>query len=187
VPETKRCTARIHGIDHIVSVEAVTPLPLAAQMWVSSREAARRLFEVVDTKAVISEPLSESSKHQAITNYELRVTDLSFTYPNQAAPVLQHITFSLEPGRSIAIVGRAARGKVRLPVCYCDSGITNRERSAWAASRSRCMQRTQSGNRSGMFPRILIFSTRPSMRISACTEASQPERSRVSGASRANP
>ncbi len=32
------------------SFEAVTPLPLAAQMWVSSREAARRLFEVVDTE-----------------------------------------------------------------------------------------------------------------------------------------
>jgi len=94
--------------------EAVTPLPLAAQMWISSREAARRLFEVVDTKAVISEPLSENSKHPVITNYELRVTDLSFTYPNQTTPALQHITFNLQPGKSIAIVGPSGAGKSTL-------------------------------------------------------------------------
>ena len=35
------------------SFEAVTPLPLAAQMWNSSREAAKRLFEVVDTEPAV--------------------------------------------------------------------------------------------------------------------------------------
>jgi ATP-binding cassette, subfamily C, bacterial CydCD len=34
------------------SFEAVNPLPLAAQMWNSSREAAKRLFEVVDAEPV---------------------------------------------------------------------------------------------------------------------------------------
>ena len=38
----------------LASFEAVNPLPLAAQMWNSSREAAKRLFEVVD-----AEPASE--------------------------------------------------------------------------------------------------------------------------------
>ena len=39
----------------LASFEAVTPLPLAAQMWNAAREAARRLFEVVDTEPVVSE------------------------------------------------------------------------------------------------------------------------------------
>ncbi|MFT3891592.1 MAG: thiol reductant ABC exporter subunit CydD [Anaerolineales bacterium] len=37
------------------SFEAVNPLPLAAQMWNASREAAKRLFEVVDTEPVVKE------------------------------------------------------------------------------------------------------------------------------------
>jgi len=93
------------------SFEAVTPLPLAAQMWISSREAARRLFEVVDTKPVVSE---QAPANKIITNYELQIRDLSFTYPNQSIPALQHITFSIKPESSFAIVGPSGAGKSTL-------------------------------------------------------------------------
>ena len=104
------------------SFEAVMPLPLAAQMWNSAREAARRLFEVVDTVPVISDQLSVISERPKITNYDLRITDLSFTYPNQSTPALQHVTFDpsrasghrLQPNRSIAIVGPSGAGKSTL-------------------------------------------------------------------------
>jgi ATP-binding cassette, subfamily C, bacterial CydCD len=96
------------------SFEAVIPLPLAAQMWNSSREAARRLFEVVDTKPVINEQLSVISKPLPITNYQLRIADLSFTYPKQSIPALQHVTFDLQPSTSIAIVGPSGAGKSTL-------------------------------------------------------------------------
>ena len=39
----------------LASFEAVNPLPLAAQMWNSSREAAKRLFEVVDAEPAVKE------------------------------------------------------------------------------------------------------------------------------------
>jgi ATP-binding cassette subfamily C protein CydCD len=93
------------------SFEAVTPLPLAAQMWISSREAAQRLFEVVDTKPAVSE---QAPANKIITNYELQIRDLSFTYPNQPIPALQHITFKLQPETSIAIVGPSGAGKSTL-------------------------------------------------------------------------
>ncbi len=93
------------------SFEAVTPLPLAAQMWISSREAARRLFEVVDTKPAVCEQTPNNKK---ITNYELQIRDLSFTYPNQSIPALQHITFNLQPETSVAIVGPSGAGKSTL-------------------------------------------------------------------------
>ncbi len=96
------------------SFEAVTPLPLAAQMWISSREAARRLFEVVDTKPAVNEPTSTNKLNQPITNHELQIADLSFTYPNQSQPALQHITFSLQPGTTTAIVGPSGAGKSTL-------------------------------------------------------------------------
>ena len=93
------------------SFEAVTPLPLAAQMWISSREAARRLFEVVDTKPAVS---WQAPINKTITNYELQIRDLSFTYPNQSIPALQHITINIKPGTSIAIVGPSGAGKSTL-------------------------------------------------------------------------
>jgi ATP-binding cassette, subfamily C, bacterial CydC len=96
------------------SFEAVTPLPLAAQMWNSAREAARRLFEVVDTEPVVSEQPSMTSEGTDLTNYALRFTDLSFTYPNTTSPALEHVTFNLQPSTSLAIVGSSGAGKSTL-------------------------------------------------------------------------
>jgi len=96
------------------SFEAVTPLPLAAQMWNSSREAAKKLFEVVDTEPVISDQSSVISEQLPITNYQLRFTNLSFAYPKQSPSALQHVTFNLQPGNSIAIVGPSGAGKSTL-------------------------------------------------------------------------
>lgn len=95
----------------LASFEAVTPLPLAAQMWNSAREAARRLFEVVDVEPEISDQLPATSVQPQITNYEVRITNLSFTYPSQSTPALQHVTFNLQPETSLAIVGPSGAGK----------------------------------------------------------------------------
>jgi len=93
--------------------EAVMSLPQAAQMWNSAREAAQRLFEVVDTEPVISEQWTVS-REQPVINNNLRITDLSFTYPNQTTPALQDVTFDLQPSTSIAIVGPSGAGKSTL-------------------------------------------------------------------------
>ncbi|HRK90936.1 MAG TPA: thiol reductant ABC exporter subunit CydC, partial [Anaerolineales bacterium] len=93
------------------SFEAVLPLPLAAQMWNSAHEAARRLFEVVDTEPEISDQVSVTSDQSQITNHELRITDLSFTYPTQTTPALHNLTFDLRPSTSLAIVGPSGAGK----------------------------------------------------------------------------
>ncbi len=94
------------------SFEAVTSLPLAAQMWNASREAARRLFEVVDTEPVIKDDIRHSEFDTRASNIEF--SDLSFTYPNTSSPALDHVTFSLQPGTSIAIVGPSGAGKSTL-------------------------------------------------------------------------
>jgi ATP-binding cassette subfamily C protein CydCD len=98
----------------LASFEAVTPLPLAAQMWNSAREAARRLFEVVDTEPAVSNQFSVISDQSPITNYQLQITDLSFAYPNQSTPALDHVTFDLQPLTSLAIVGPSGAGKSTL-------------------------------------------------------------------------
>ena len=96
----------------LASFEAVNPLPLAAQMWNASREAARRLFEVVDVEPGISDRVN--SDQSKITNYQLQFTDLSFSYPNTSTPALDHVTFDLQPLTSVAIVGPSGAGKSTL-------------------------------------------------------------------------
>ncbi|MEW6403975.1 MAG: thiol reductant ABC exporter subunit CydD [Chloroflexota bacterium] len=95
----------------LASFEAVTPLPLAAQMWNASHEAARRLFEVVDTEPVVKETgdleISESEK----ASPNLQFSSLSFAYPTSNEITIQNISFNLTPGRSIAIVGPSGAGK----------------------------------------------------------------------------
>ena len=94
------------------SFEVVIPLPLAAQMWNSSREAAKKLFEVVDTEPAVKDDIQYSTDDNRASNIEFK--NLSFTYPKQTIPALQHITFNLMPGNSIAIVGPSGAGKSTL-------------------------------------------------------------------------
>jgi len=104
------------------SFEAVNPLPLAAQMWNSAREAAKRLFEVVDTEPEISEEpalsnvegLSVKSEQSSTVSNHLSINNLSFSYPNQTTPALEHVTFDLRPLTSTAIVGPSGAGKSTL-------------------------------------------------------------------------
>ena len=95
----------------LASFEAVLPLPLAAQMWNSAREAARRLFEVVDVEPEISEQVLVTSNQLPVTNDQLQITNLSFTYPSQTTPALHNLTFNLRPSTSMAIVGPSGAGK----------------------------------------------------------------------------
>lgn len=98
----------------LASFEAVTPLPLAAQMWESTRASAKRLFEIVDARPAVSDQLPATGDQPQITNYDLRVTNLSFTYPTQQVLALQNISFDLQTGKSLAIVGPSGAGKSTL-------------------------------------------------------------------------
>ncbi|MCE9644658.1 MAG: thiol reductant ABC exporter subunit CydD [Chloroflexi bacterium] len=96
------------------SFEAVTPLPLAAQMWNSSREAAKRLFEVVDTEPAVKDRPSAVNLPVTMNDDRLNIINLSFIYPGQSIPALKNISFNLQPERSIAIVGPSGAGKSTL-------------------------------------------------------------------------
>jgi len=91
------------------SFEAVNPLPLAAQMWNSSREAARRLFEVVDAEPVVIDDIRDSIVE--IRSSSIELSNLTFSYPNQTTPALKDVSFIVPQGKSIAIVGPSGAGK----------------------------------------------------------------------------
>ena len=96
----------------LTSFEAVTPLPLAAQMWNASREAAKRLFEVVDAEAAVRDNTRYPKLDIRSSNIEF--SHLAFRYHTQTIPALQNITFSVPAGKSVAIVGPSGAGKSTL-------------------------------------------------------------------------
>ncbi len=100
----------------LASFEAVTPLPLAAQMWVSVQTAAGRLFEIVDVEPMVNENGEQrvESRPGMDVFSTLQFSNLSFTYPGQTIPVIQDISFRLESGKSLAIVGPSGAGKSTL-------------------------------------------------------------------------
>jgi len=99
----------------LASFEAVTPMAYAAQMWNASREAALRLFEIVDMEPVVIDRLPTTSRRShPISNDEIRIKNVTFAYPRQPEPVLRDITFDIHPSKTIAIVGPSGAGKSTL-------------------------------------------------------------------------
>ncbi|MGC1374596.1 MAG: thiol reductant ABC exporter subunit CydD [Anaerolineales bacterium] len=94
------------------SFEAVTPLPLAAQLLGSSLEAAQRLFDVVDAEPVISKQFSVVSEKPEPVVGQVAFRDVRFSYGEGLA--LNGISFQLDEGRSLAIVGPSGAGKSTL-------------------------------------------------------------------------
>ena len=100
----------------LASFEAVIPLPITAQFWNASREAAKRLFEVVDAKPAVRDNNLQRKEPggSGISNDDLEFSQLTFTYPSQNTPALEDISFSIPARKSIAIVGPSGAGKSTL-------------------------------------------------------------------------
>ncbi len=95
----------------IASFEAVLPLPQAFQSLENCLEAARRLFEIVDTEPAIIEPAAPALRPD---QYDLRVQDLRFSYGPGEPLALDGVSFDLPQGRQVAVIGPSGAGKSTL-------------------------------------------------------------------------
>ena len=69
--------------------------------------ACQSLFDVIDL------PLEQDNGQLQLGHAAGRIEfrDVTFTYPTKDAPALRNISFSIEPGKTVALVGRSGSGK----------------------------------------------------------------------------
>lgn len=98
----------------MASFEVILPLPMAIQSLITTQMAATRLFELAD-----------SSRHEVMTTDRvqcpkadhpsgLRLEHVTFRYPDQSLPAFSDLSFSLDPGKRLAITGPSGSGKSSL-------------------------------------------------------------------------
>ncbi len=90
------------------SFEAVQPLGTAFRFLGRSLNAGERLFEVIDTEPRVKDP---EAPLPPPTSYTLEFDRVGFRYEEEGPPVLEDISFKVEPGSRVAVVGPSGSGK----------------------------------------------------------------------------
>jgi ATP-binding cassette subfamily B protein len=74
--------------------------------------SAERVEQVLDTVPVVSDPASPTNPTD-ITGI-VKFENVSFSYPGSERPVVEDLSFTLEPGKTSAIIGGTGSGKTTL-------------------------------------------------------------------------
>ncbi|HFC91299.1 MAG TPA: thiol reductant ABC exporter subunit CydC [Leucothrix mucor] len=92
----------------LASFEAILALPLAFQTLPETLAAAQRVFSIVDTKPLITEPSGNSPKPK---HYDIEFNKVSFSYSKETSSVLNKLSFKLTTGSRLGIIGASGIGK----------------------------------------------------------------------------
>jgi ABC-type multidrug transport system fused ATPase/permease subunit len=70
---------------------------------------AERVLELLDEPAVLED--AEDGDPLQSEEFTISFADVSFTYPGAETPALQDVSFTIAPGRTLALVGESGAGK----------------------------------------------------------------------------
>lgn len=99
----------------ILSGRAMAPLSQIAALltkFSQSKEALERLDELMTTP--VERPSGQTFISQPAAQGRLQFRDVVFRYPNQKTPALNSISFAVEPGEHVGVIGAVGSGKTTL-------------------------------------------------------------------------
>jgi ATP-binding cassette subfamily C protein CydC len=92
----------------IASFEAVAAMPQAFQRLPETVAAGSRIFEIIDSKPIVTEPVPPSPQPD---NFDIEFQNVTFSYGSGEKNVFEDLSFVLATGSRLAIVGRSGAGK----------------------------------------------------------------------------
>ena len=78
-----------------------------------ARASAERVTDVLNEEIDLEDTI-ESSKDYGITKGKIEFDKVSFQFPNTNIPILQNLSFSIDPGETVAVLGATGAGKTSL-------------------------------------------------------------------------
>ena len=97
----------------MASFEAILPLPVAVEAYITTRTAAGRLFALADREPVTqSAEASPAAKMSSIAGpVDLAFEHVRFAYQSMEKPLFEDLSFALKAGNRLALVGPSGSGK----------------------------------------------------------------------------
>ena len=99
----------------ILSGRAMAPLASVAAIltkWSQSKESLVRLNELM--KSPVERPANQTFISMPVMKGKIDFRDVVFRYPNQKTPATNNISFSIEPGEHVGVIGAVGSGKTTL-------------------------------------------------------------------------
>ncbi len=98
----------------LISLEFSRTLLLIGEFFFAGalgREVARKVREFLDETPSVRRSRKEASEKLPAGDLSIRLRDVSFTYPGADSPAVRSFSMDLNPGETVALVGRSGSGK----------------------------------------------------------------------------
>jgi len=96
----------------MLSQRAIGPMGQFANLTSSYQQTKTALYSLNELmKKPIERPATKKFIRHPVIEGQIEFVDVTFIYPGETKPALSHISFKLEPGEKLGIIGRIGSGK----------------------------------------------------------------------------